>query len=229
MTNRIIVAKCWTHLPTVPDELILRWESQYSSRPLRWRLIVERRFLASIRRSTEPFVGLVSRRARAGGAIAAPSSSTSRRSAASRFRSCERCSDAVMLSTPSVNRPASRSNALARCVSLSEGELAMSKSNSARESVVFTPWPPGPDDRENRQDNSDSGITIDRTLSGPGTRPACLSTGQRRGKRQADPRTHRPTGGRFRRSSEVSSGKSSPRPRTSTPTTESAPHLSFVT
>jgi hypothetical protein len=30
--------------------------------------------------------------------------------------------------------------------------------SSARESAVFTPCPPGPDDRENRQDSSDSGI-----------------------------------------------------------------------
>jgi hypothetical protein len=40
--------------------------------------------------------------------------------------------------------------------------LATSKSNSTRESVVFTPCPPGPDDRENRQTNSDSGITLER-------------------------------------------------------------------
>lgn len=49
----------------------------------------------------------------------------------------------------------------------------MSKSNSTRESVVFTACPPGPDERENRQTSSDSGITLERTRSGPDTRQGC--------------------------------------------------------
>jgi hypothetical protein len=97
----------------------------------------------------------------------------SRLSAASRFRNCERFSAATIVMTPPTSRPARRSSARARRVGPNAEELATSKSNSTRESVVFTPCPPGPDDRENRQTNSDSGITLERTRSGPGTRQEC--------------------------------------------------------
>jgi DNA-binding transcriptional ArsR family regulator len=97
----------------------------------------------------------------------------SRLSAAWRFRNCERFSAATIVMTPPTSRPARRSSARARRVGPNAAELATSKSNSTRESVVFTPCPPGPDDRENRQTNSDSGITLERTRSGPGTRQGC--------------------------------------------------------
>jgi hypothetical protein len=31
--------------------------------------------------------------------------------------------------------------------------------------VVLTDWPPGPGDRENRQDSSSGGITVPRTIT----------------------------------------------------------------
>jgi hypothetical protein len=37
--------------------------------------------------------------------------------------------------------------------------------NSARLSVVFTDWPPGPEDLENRQKSSSVGITMPRALT----------------------------------------------------------------
>jgi hypothetical protein len=139
----------------------------------RSRFTSERRRFRAILRSTAAFVGRVGRRGRGGGAIAVLRTSMSRPSAASRFRNCERCSDATIVMTPSTSRPARRSSARARRVGPNAEELAMSKSNSTRESVVSTPCPPGPDERENRQTNSDSGITLERTRSGPGTRQGC--------------------------------------------------------
>ena len=145
----------------------------------RSRFTSERRRFWAILRSTAAFVGRVRRRGRGGGAIAALRTSTSRPSAASRFRACERCSDATTVRTPSTSRPARRSSARARRDGPKAEELATSKSNSTRESVVFTPCPPGPDERENRQTNSDSGITLERTRTGPGTRQGCSASAMR--------------------------------------------------
>jgi hypothetical protein len=139
----------------------------------RSRFTWERRRFWAILRSPDAFVGRVGRRGGGGGAIAAVRTSMSRLSAASRFRNCERFSAATIVMTPPTSRPARRSSARARRVGPNAVELATSKSNSTRESVVFTPCPPGPDDRENRQTNSDSGITLERTRSGPGTRQGC--------------------------------------------------------
>ena len=139
----------------------------------RSRFTSERRRFWAILRSPDAFVGRVGRRGGGGGAIAAVRTSMSRLSAASRFRNCERFSAATIVMTPPTSRPARRSSARARRVGPNAEELATSKSNSTRESVVFTPCPPGPDDRENRQTNSDSGITLERTRSGPGTRQGC--------------------------------------------------------
>lgn len=153
----------------------------------RSRFTSERRRFWAILRSTAAFVGRVGRRGRGGGAIAAVRTSTSRPSAASRFRSCERCSDATTVRTPSTSRPARRSSARARRDGPKAEELAMSKSNSTRESVVFTACPPGPDERENRQTSSDSGITLERTRSGPDTRQECPLTRQPRSGPLKDP------------------------------------------
>jgi len=46
----------------------------------------------------------------------------------------------------------------------------MSQSNSTRESLVFTDWPPGPEERENRSVNSSSGTT-----TGPARTPSTLT------------------------------------------------------
>ena len=70
--------------------------------------------------------------------------------AARRLASWARCSHAATVTTPSTSRPSSRASIRARVVSGSDGERATSKESSTRESAVFTPWPPGPDERENR-------------------------------------------------------------------------------
>lgn len=62
---------------------------------------------------------------------------------------------------PAVSRGPSRCIARSRSDSGMLGDVARSKMSCTRESVVFTPWPPGPDDRENRQDSSERGIVTD--------------------------------------------------------------------
>ena len=124
-------------------------------------LVRPRPFFSLIRRSAEALVGLVGRRARGGGAVASLSTSTSRCSAALRFCNCERCSEALITTHPSINFEPSRAMARARRCSLNELELARSKVNCTFESVVFTLWPPGPDDLENFQLSSACGITTD--------------------------------------------------------------------
>ena len=135
------------------------------------RLTSERRCLAASLRSLAERLGLVGRRVLGGGAVAAVSSAVSRLSAASRLRSCDRCSDALTVSTPSVRRPASACSARFRSTGPSARERARSIDTSARLSVVFTDWPPGPDDRENRHDRSSGGITAPRIWIGPVTLP----------------------------------------------------------
>ena len=92
-----------------------------------------------MRRSTEPFDGRVARRARGGGAIAEATSPPSRAAAASRLRSCERCSDAVTVSTPWTSRAPSRSTARSWSAGGSSSDPVRSQDSSTRESVVFTP------------------------------------------------------------------------------------------
>lgn len=112
-------------------------------------------------------MGRVRRRC-VGGWIAVASSAASRARAAARLRSWERYSDAAMTTVPSTSRPASASIALSLTGSVSEGDVARSQTSSTRESVVFTPCPPGPDERENRQRSS---------LSGTNTGPARMPSG----------------------------------------------------
>ena len=141
-----------------------------------------RRFFSAMRRSLAPFDGRVGRRLRAGGAIASATSPASLRSAAVRLRSCDRCSDAVTVRTPSTRRPDRRCKARSRRVGERTGEPARSQDSSTRESVVLTDCPPGPLDRENRQRSSPSGITTDgSTCRSPGTVPASR-TGRVRGR-----------------------------------------------
>jgi polyphosphate glucokinase len=66
------------------------------------------------------------------------------RRAARRFCSCERCSLAVTVSTPSTSRLASRSSALACRAGGSAVVRARSHDSSTRLSLVLTDWPPGP-------------------------------------------------------------------------------------
>jgi hypothetical protein len=142
--------------PPVPD---------HSSRPLRNRLMRDRRCLSASRRSTEPRVGLVGRRGGRGGAVASVSSAVSLAAAASRLRSCDLYSLAVTVITPRDNRPDSAASARSRSTGGSAAVPAISKESSAWLSVVLTDWPPGPDDRENRQESSSGGIMMPRTVT----------------------------------------------------------------
>ena len=102
----------------------------------------------------------------------------SRSRAARRLASWVRCSDAATVSTPSTSRPASWSSTRRRTWS-GRAEPAASHTSSTRESVVFTPWPPGPEDRLNRSLSSDPGITRVRvTGRSSGTGPSSGARGR---------------------------------------------------
>ncbi len=126
-----------------------------------------RRRFPSSRDATARRLGRVARRGGGGGAIASASTVRSRASAASRFRRWERCSEATIVSTPSTNRPDSRCSARAFRVGPNAEVLATSYDNSTRESVVLTPCPPGPLDRENRQESSAAGTTTEPVTRTP--------------------------------------------------------------
>ena len=138
-----------------------------------WRrcaLRVPRCFLASIRRSRAARDGRVARRGGDGGSRASRSRAVSRARAASRLRSCDRCSDEVSVTTPSTTRWARRSRARARCTSVSTAEFATSQLSSTRLSLVFTPCPPGPEERLNRSCSSSAGIRSPRGMPRAGGR-----------------------------------------------------------
>jgi len=110
--------------------------------------VSERRLFASSRRRREPAVGRVGRRTGPAGATAARNRAAIRARAASRFLICCRYSDAVTVNDPSVNRPASRCSAVDNTCSGQPVSWERSTDSSTLESAVFTPWPPGPDERE---------------------------------------------------------------------------------
>lgn len=93
-----------------------------------------------------------------GGATASRKSAINRCRAAVRFIRCERCSDALMVSTVPALLSASWSTTRLRWVSFSAVVVAKSKLSCTRESVVLTPWPPGPEERENCSTSSLAGI-----------------------------------------------------------------------
>jgi hypothetical protein len=121
-------------------------------------------FLSVSRRSISPRDGMVGRRVRGGGANAPRSTDTRRAAAASRLRSCERCSEAETTSTPSVSRSPRRDTARSRRNGGIDGLVATSNDNSTLLSVVLTPCPPGPLDRENRHRSSEAG-TVTRGVT----------------------------------------------------------------
>jgi len=81
------------------------------------------------------------------------------------LRSWERNSDAATVSTPSTSLPVNACSARCLWPGGSAAEFATSKDSSTRLSVVFTDWPPGPGDLENRQDSSSAGMTVPRTVT----------------------------------------------------------------
>jgi len=66
--------------------------------------------------------------------------------------------EAVTVMTPATSRRSSRMSSLARWTSETAAELPMSQKSSTRLSDVLTCWPPGPEERENRQPSSEAGI-----------------------------------------------------------------------
>src|SRR5690606_8543741 len=98
----------------------------------------------------------VARRALGGCAHAPRPSSASRSRASSRLRAWDRLSEAVTVSTPPRSRPASRASARSRSCSVSAEVAARSSETDTRVSEVLTCCPPGPLDRENRQNSSAS-------------------------------------------------------------------------
>ena len=89
---------------------------------------------------------------------------------------------------PAVSRGPSRCNARSRSRSGMLGDVARSKMSCTRESVVFTPCPPGPDERENRHDSSDRGIITDpRTTILSAMAPICPKNSQQGAKESAAP------------------------------------------
>jgi hypothetical protein len=131
----------------------------------RRRLVCDRRCLSASLRSRAARLGLVGRRAGGGGAVASASSADKRDAAASLLRSCERYSEAVTVITPSTSLPSSARIARSFSSSGKTSDEARSYESSTRLSVVFTDWPPGPGDLENRHDSSSAGIITPRTLT----------------------------------------------------------------
>ena len=78
--------------------------------------------------------------------------------AISRLRSWERCSAAVTVIAPATRRRPRRASSSIRWSSDSATESTMFQVSSTRLSEVLTCWPPGPDERENRQPSSAAGI-----------------------------------------------------------------------
>jgi hypothetical protein len=103
-------------------------------------------------------VGFVARRSGGAAASAPATRSASLDRAISRLRSWDRCSEAVTVTTPAVRRGPRRDNRISRWLSEIASESLIFHESSARLSEVLTCWPPGPDDRENRQRSSDAGI-----------------------------------------------------------------------
>lgn len=83
-----------------------------------------------------------------------------------------------MVRTVPTRRGASRPRACSRCRSVSDVVVAMSRESWTRESVVLTPWPPGPLARLNCSDRSEPGITSPSGIPGPGgTRSSLTASG----------------------------------------------------
>jgi len=142
-----------------------------------WRLSL--RFCSS-RRRFEPGVGRVFRRFLRGWR-AARTRSARRRSASSRFRSCERSSS----TTTRIDGPnASRSRR--RCVSDNAAESTMLQFSSTLVAALFACCPPGPPEEVNLSRSSASGMTSDSLISML-TTPACHAGPERRVRPAARP------------------------------------------
>ena len=128
----------------------------------------ERRFFASRRRRTEPRVGFVFRRGGGGGASASRNRAAMRSRASARLRTCERCVDALTVSTVPSRRCSRLWRARRRWASESDAHVAMSMESCTLLSVVLTPWPPGPDAFANRSVRSAAATTRPPGIPGKG-------------------------------------------------------------
>ncbi len=118
------------------------------------------------RLATEPRVGRVVRRFGGGGAKPSRNSVDTRSRASLRLRDWERWVDTSTVSTVPTSRGLSWVSSRSRCAEVS-GISDTSTLSWTRESVVFTPCPPGPDDRENRSVTASLGTTSPRGTPGP--------------------------------------------------------------
>src|SRR6266511_6229288 len=122
------------------------------------RLVAARCRLASTRRAATAALGLVGLRLR-GTATASPSRAAKRSIASRRLASWLRWVWATTRRRPAESsREARRRRARALASGGNDGEPARSKRSSTRESVVLTPWPPGPEARLARNSSSSTGI-----------------------------------------------------------------------
>ena len=119
----------------------------------------DRRRFAACWRSIDDREGLAGRRRRVSTRASATSCSKFR-SASSRFRSCERYLEETTLRWPFFRRWLSRLSTRVISCSLKVVLAVGDQRTSTRVSVVLTCWPPGPEERLNRQLNSDSGSWI---------------------------------------------------------------------
>ena len=137
--------------------VVSQFRCQSSAR--RMRLRRERRFFASRRRDCAALEGRVGRRMGGGAVLASARIATIRVMAALRFCHWERCSDAVTRNSPAVSLVRNRCRTRARRCAGTLAAWVTSNTTCTRESVVLTPWPPGPDEREKVQVSSRAGIT----------------------------------------------------------------------
>ena len=152
---------CWTtvHDSTPPVVTLLQLKDGYSADGrCRCRFVADRCSFAARRRRFDPRVGLVARRRAGSGARPSATRSASLTSASSRLRSWDRRSEAVTVITPATRRRPRRVMSSSRCSSESTADSTTFHESSTRLSEVLTCWPPGPDERENRQPSSDDGI-----------------------------------------------------------------------
>ena len=145
-------------VPLSPRLKTVDWWLYSADGRCRCRFVADRCSFAARRRRFEPRVGLVARRRAGSGARPSATTSASFVRAISRLRSWDRRSEAVTVITPATRRRPRRVTSSNRWSSESTAESPTFHESSTRLSEVLTCWPPGPDERENRQPSSDEGI-----------------------------------------------------------------------
>ena len=126
-----------------------------------------RRRFASSRRSLAARVGAVATRC-FGGFSASPTRSASRAVTSARLRHCDRCRSLDSRSEPDESmRLRSRDRIRSRSSSSRMRESSMFHARSTRVEALFACWPPGPEEVENENSISSSGISRRRLTRTP--------------------------------------------------------------